>query len=810
MRPATRKLVVLGVMTKIPVAGVVWQTAHFLVGLERLGFDVYYVEAHARTPTMFMEHPEDHPEERAADFLDRVLRHFGLGRHWAYHALHADGRCYGLSELELERLYREAELIINLSGGTDPLPAHSETDRLVYVETDPVDVQIELHEGREDTADYLAAHCAHFTYAENYGTPGCRLPVSDRFDFQPTRQPVVIDLWRTAAPPGRSELTTIASWRQPWRNLTLDGEVYYWSKDREFIKFLDLPARTHRRFELALASYQPEDRRLLEATGWVVRDAAPLSGDFDAYRAYVTESRGEFTVAKDQNVRLRTGWFSDRSATYLAAGRPVITQDTGFGRTLPTGEGLFAFSTVDGAVAAVEAFDSDYARHASGAARIAKEYFDAERVLRRLLDGVGVARAGRAFPAGLDLVPVSKRPTTLPAETAQTVLAQPLPRPTPAPVEPVATAVVVTFGGCEFTRLCLESVLSAPALDLEVIVVDNGSRDETTGYLRDLAARDGRVRLMLNGRNRGFAGAANQGLAAARGRTLVLLNHDTIVTPGAIARLSGYLEQPPLGLVGPVSNAAATEAEIEAPYRTYGGLVGEAQSRAHTQELVDVDMLTMFCVALRRDVYEHVGPLDERFEIGLFEDDDYSLRVRLAGYRVAYAQDVLVHHFGEAAFGHLVSTGERAALFEVNRKRFEEKWGKAWRRNGHRPSAEYEALVQRIRQRVSATLPSDARVLVVSKGDDDLLALDGRSAAHFPQFGGVYAGHHPADGAEAIAHLEALRGNEAGRAEFLLFPKTSLWWLEYYSDLRRYLDQHCSRAVSDEDTCVIYSLGGSS
>jgi GT2 family glycosyltransferase len=810
VRPGTRKIVVLGVMTKIPVAGVVWQTAHFLLGLERLGFDVYYVEAHARTPTMFMERHDDDPEERAAAFLDRVLSHFGLGRHWVYHALHADGRCYGLSELDLERLYREAELIINLSGGTDPLPVHFETDRLVYVETDPVDVQIELHEGRQDTADYLGAHCAHFTYAENYGIPGCGLPVSGRFDFQPTRQPVVIGLWRTTAPPGRSELTTIGSWRQPWRNVTLDGEVYYWSKDREFLKFLDLPGRTDQRFELALASYQPQDRRLLEATGWRVRDAAPLSGDFDAYRAYITGSRGEFTVAKDQNVRLRTGWFSDRSATYLAAGRPVITQDTGFGRTLPTGEGLFAFSTADDALAALEALDSDYARHALGAARIAEEYFDAERVLRRLLDRVGVARAGRAFPAGLELTPVSKRPTILPAETAETVLARPLPRPTHAPVEPVATAVVVSFGGCVFTRLCLESMLSAPALDLEVIVVDNNSRDETTGYLQQLAARDARVRLMLNSWNRGFAGAANQGFAAARGRTLLLLNNDTIVTPGAIARLSRHLEQPTLGLVGPVSNTAATEAEIDAPYRTYGGLVDEAQSRAHAHQVVDVEMLTMFCVALRRDVYDHVGPLDERFEIGLFEDDDYSLRVRQAGYRVAYAQDVLVHHFGEAAFGSLVSTGERAALFEANRQRFEQKWGKAWRRDGHRPSPEYAALVERIRQRVSATLPSDARVLVVSKGDDELLALDGRSATHFPQFGGAYAGHHPADGAEAIAHLEALRGNVAGRAEFLLFPKTSLWWLEYYSDLRRYLDEHCSRAVSDEDTCVIYSLGGSS
>lgn len=806
-----RKIVVLGVMTKIPVAGVVWQTAHFLVGLERLGFDVYYVEAHARTPTMFMEREDDDPEARAAAFLDRVLRRFGRGRHWAYHALHADGRCYGLSELELKRLYREAELIVNLSGGTNPLPGHFETDRLVYVETDPVDIQVELHEGREDTAEYLDAHCAHFTFAENYGTAACGLPVSDRFDFQPTRQPVVIDFWRTAEPPGRSELTTVASWRQPWRNLTLDGEVYYWSKDREFLKFLDLPGRTGRRFELALSSYQPEDRGLLEATGWGVRDAAPLSNDFEAYRDYVAGSRGEFTVAKDQNVRLRTGWFSDRSATYLAAGRPVITQDTGFGSALPAGEGLFAFSTVDDAVAALEALDSDYARHSRAAARIANEYFDAERVLTRLLDTVGVARAGRAFPAALDLTPVSKRPTTLPAETAQTVLARPLPRPTPAPVEPAASTVVVTFGGLVFTRLCLESLLSGPALDLEVILVDNNSRDGTREYAMELAERDARVRLILNDRNRGFAGAANQGLAAARGRVLVLLNHDTIVTPGAIARLGRHLEQPALGLLGPVSNTAATEAEIDARYRTYGGLVDEARSRSTTSEIVEVGMLTMFCVALRRDVYARVGPLDERFEVGLFEDDDYSLRVHLAGYRLAYARDVLVHHFGEAAFGDLVSSGERAALFEVNRQRFEEKWGRTWQRHGHRPSTEYAALVERIRERVNTTLPPGARVLVVSKGDDDLLALDGRSATHFPQLGGVYAGHHPADGAEAIAHLKALRGNGGGgTAEFLLFPKTSLWWLEYYGDLRRYLDEHCTRTVSDEDTCVIYSLGGSS
>ena len=128
----------------------------------------------------------------------------------------------------------------------------------------------------------------------------------------------------------------------------------------------------------------------LESHGWQVVDADEVSKDLDAYRDYVRGSRAEFTVAKDQNVRLRTGWFSDRSAAYLAAGRPVVTQDTGFGSTLPTGCGLFAFSTVDDSAAAVEAIGADYDRHSAGARGIAAEYFDHAVVLPALLSACGV------------------------------------------------------------------------------------------------------------------------------------------------------------------------------------------------------------------------------------------------------------------------------------------------------------------------------------------------------------------------------------------------------------------------------------
>src|SRR6185369_13458673 len=161
-----------------------------------------------------------------------------------------------------------------------------------------------------------------------------------------------------------------------WREITFKGETYHWSKHYEFLKFLDLPARCGGAFELALTGYEPSDRVLLEEHGWAVVDAAALSSDLDRYRDYILESGGEFTVAKDQNVRFRTGWFSDRSAAYLAAGKPVVTQETGFSSTLPTGQGLFAFSTLQEAAAAVDDIVSDYGRHQAAARAIAAEYFD--------------------------------------------------------------------------------------------------------------------------------------------------------------------------------------------------------------------------------------------------------------------------------------------------------------------------------------------------------------------------------------------------------------------------------------------------
>lgn len=385
-----KRIVLLGMMTRHPVAGVVWQTVHYLVGFERLGYETYYVEAHGTNPSMFMEREEDDGFGRAAAFISSVMRRFGLEGRWALQALHDNGRCYGLSEEQLKQLYQSADLVINLHGATLPQPDHSATDRLVYLETDPVALQIELYHNQQETIDFLAPHRAFFTFGENYGHPDCLLPVSERFIFKPTRQPVVLDFWEPHYNGNGQMFTTIGNWQQRWREVKFQDKVYHWSKHYEFLKFLDLPVRTNQSFELALSRYTASDQQMLESKGWRVRDALSFTCDLDAYRQYITDSRGEFTVAKDQNVSFRSGWFSDRSATYLAAGRPVITQETGFSSILPTGQGLFAFSTMEEVESAIERINSDYEHHCQAAHEITREYFSYEVVLPRLLAEIGL------------------------------------------------------------------------------------------------------------------------------------------------------------------------------------------------------------------------------------------------------------------------------------------------------------------------------------------------------------------------------------------------------------------------------------
>jgi GT2 family glycosyltransferase len=411
------------------------------------------------------------------------------------------------------------------------------------------------------------------------------------------------------------------------------------------------------------------------------------------------------------------------------------------------------------------------------------------------------------FPGDLVLTPVSRRPTRLEDSTLRRILDRVVPAfPRSSAGRPEASVVVVTRNNLAFLRLCLESALAGTERPFELIVVDNGSGDGTRTYLTLLAERNPNVRPICNDSNRGFAPACNQGARAAAGDVLVLLNDDTAVSPGWLGRLSAHLERPQVGMVGATTNRTGNEAQIDTDYQTWAELVrfADARAREHAGEAFEIRTLTMFCVAMRRQLYEHVGPLDERFETGLLEDDDYSRRVSDAGYRLLCADDAFVHHFGETSFGKLVASGEYARVLEANRARFEDKWKAPWQPYGRRQSHRYRELIEQVRRAIVDAVPAGAAVLVVSRGDAELLRVDGRRTWHFPRSGdGAYAGHHPADSREAVTLLETER---AAGAEYIVFPATGIWWLEYYEGLQRHLDVRYLRVYSDPDTGVIFDL----
>jgi GT2 family glycosyltransferase len=394
----------------------------------------------------------------------------------------------------------------------------------------------------------------------------------------------------------------------------------------------------------------------------------------------------------------------------------------------------------------------------------------------------------------LDLTVRGRNPIRLSEETVRIVLDMDLPRgtaPLSAPDErPAASILILTHNNLVLNRLCVHALIAHTTAEdtYELIVIDNGSTDGTVAYLRDLAAVNPHVRLIINDTNRSFAAANNQGLAAARGEMLVLLNNDTMVPPGWLAGLRRHLADPAVGAVCATTNRIGNEAEVEASYRTLGELCDFAAARTqmHRDHSFDIPMAPMFCYAMRRDTYERVGDLDEQFAVGMFEDDDYAMRVRAAGLRVVCAEDVFVHHFGGASLGNLMNGGEYGRLFQANRDRFQRKWDVRWRPHAKRGASESPESRQ-LRQAVRAALPmGGATVAVVSKGDPRLVDLGSdTSACHFPRgTDGGYAGHYPANCEEATAHLETLR---AAGVQYLLLPETASWWLEHYPAFARHL-----------------------
>jgi hypothetical protein len=266
-----------------------------------------------------------------------------------------------------------------------------ESSRLIYVESDPGLEQMAIDNGEPKSIAKLQAHHALFSFGENVGTDRYPVPAHG-YRWKPTRQPVVTDLWKSPTPPpAGARLTSIANWNTSGlKDIVWRGDKYLWSKSLEFLKFIEAPKLAGEEFELATIIRDEATLRRFAENHWRLVPPDPISNDHLKYRDYIQDSKGEFTAAKDQYVRLNTAWFSDRSACYLAAGRPVITQETGFTRLYGGKKGLFAFRSLEEIGEAVREINADYATHAEAAYEIAVEYFEATTVLGKLLEEAGV------------------------------------------------------------------------------------------------------------------------------------------------------------------------------------------------------------------------------------------------------------------------------------------------------------------------------------------------------------------------------------------------------------------------------------
>ena len=388
--PHRGTLVVWGLLGSMPFGGMVWQALHYLVGLRRLGFDVWYVEDSDRYVYNLDEEALTFEIQDNAKRLESCLDMVGLKDRWVFR-MPRRNTCRGVLDFGgLNKLYRRADAVINLCGAQEPLAHHEGIRKLIYVETDPVVSQVNVAKGDTRTIEELQSYQHLFTYATNIGADDCKVPV-ERFQWHKTVPPVCVDWWesRAAQQPYPPCITTVLNWKHSGKDVEWRGETWRWTKHLEFLRFINLPRRSPFPMELAIGGVSEEELRELHEHGWQTRPSATLNDPF-AYRDYLRGSAGEFTAAKEQYVKSRSGWFSDRSVCYLAAGRPVITQDTGFGRFLPIGEGLFAFNTEDEAADALQAIASDMDRHSRAAREIAREHFAAERVLSDMLNAASL------------------------------------------------------------------------------------------------------------------------------------------------------------------------------------------------------------------------------------------------------------------------------------------------------------------------------------------------------------------------------------------------------------------------------------
>lgn len=406
MTPNSRlQIIVLGYLVRGPLGGLAWTVLQYVAGLARLGHDVYFVEdsdfVESDDPCPSCYNPvtdsTDADPTYGLEFARAAFERLNLADRWAYYDAHT-AQWFGPCAGRVPAVCKGADLLLNLAAANPLRPWSREIPTRALIDSDPAFTQIR-HLTNVAARELALQHTVFFSFAENLGHRGCTVP-SDGLPWQATRQPIVLDAWPVTHGRPSGQFTSVLNW-DSYPAVEYNG-VQYGMKSASFQDYLDLPQRTGRVFTLIVGS-ATAPHALLRSKGWTTldpSDQARVTRDPWTYQQFIQESKGEFCINKHGFVVSRSGWFSERSAAYLASGRPVVAQDTGFSSWLQAELGVVAFSNLEEAAAGIEAISRRYELHCGGARAVAQEYFDARVVLPHLIERAMASPRGAPRSSG--------------------------------------------------------------------------------------------------------------------------------------------------------------------------------------------------------------------------------------------------------------------------------------------------------------------------------------------------------------------------------------------------------------------------
>jgi hypothetical protein len=378
------RIIITGLVGQYPFGGVIWDYLQYLLGFKSLGHQVLYLEDSGAWPYDPVAGTITDDCSFALQSLRKIFTDFDLAESWVYRN-GADGKFHGAGEKVAREWLRHGDLLVNVSSAGWLRDYDLRVGHRMFIDGDPMFCQIGLLDGSNPLyAGRLRDHDSHFTFGLSVGQPDCPVPV-DGITWRPTVQPIAIDQWPVTSVSADAPWTTVMNWAS-YKPKVWEGRTYG-QKNLEFNRFRDLPSKTNIPLRLAMGLGVDGQRpaQELRQIGWDLVEPQEVVPDHRAYRSFLTSSRAEWSVAKHGYVEGRTGWFSCRTACYLAAGRPAVIQETGWSHHLPSTCGALPFTTLEEAVEGLNEVSRNYSKHSKAAREIALEFFDAKKVCLDLM-----------------------------------------------------------------------------------------------------------------------------------------------------------------------------------------------------------------------------------------------------------------------------------------------------------------------------------------------------------------------------------------------------------------------------------------